>query len=323
MNVARPPLWQRLRTWLAVRLGRWRGRWSWLALDAAVASWTWWPWPWHRQRWQIALYHPAGLRDDEPAPLVVLLHGCRQEAMGFAQASGWAQAADRDRLRLMCPQQRGDVNPYHCWNWFVPAAQAGRGELDVVVQALERVRTQVACTQVVLAGLSAGGGLAALLAFHEAARWHAVVAVAAPPLLGRANLQDPRQVMRHGVTASLATTTLGLRDCAPLLVVQGQRDETVAPICGEQLLEQGRTVLQRQGTDLDDDARDDGVVVRDGHGVRLQLLRLPDLEHAWTGGPGGHPYAPSGGPPLTAIALAFAARVHAGADAAPLLPADA
>ena len=298
-----PSLWLRLRTWVATRLGLWRGRWQRAELELPVARFPWWPWS--RDRWSHAIYRPGGLRDDAPAPLVLLLHGCGQQALAFAQASGWVQAAERERFRLLCPEQHAGANPYRCWNWFMPAAQAGRGELDVAMQALARTRAEVACTDVVAVGLSAGGGLAALLAFHHAEAFAAVVAVAAPPLLGRVNLQDPRQVMRQGLAASPTLAALGLAHCAPLLVLHGADDEVVTPRCAEQLAEQARSVHERAHGPLQEQAGDDGITwLRDGRPV-VQRRLLPGLAHAWSGGPGGHAHVLRDGPPLVRLALAF------------------
>ena len=303
--------WARLRTWLAVRLGLWRGRWQRLSLDARVARWTWWPWPWGGHTWTAALYHPAGLADREPAPLLVLLHGCKQQAMGFAQAAGWVQAADAGRFRLLCPQQREGANPFGCWNWFHPPAQAGSGELDVVLAALARTQAGWPCTEVQLVGLSSGAGLASLLAFHHAERFSAVASVAGPPLLGPGNLQDPRQVLRHGLAISPSVATWRLTTCAPMLVLQGEADEVVNPACAAQLAEQVRTVAERQHGRLTEAAADEHAREwHGGDGLRLRLQRLPGLGHVWTGGPGGHPYVERTGPPLTTLVLRFFAAVR-------------
>jgi len=112
--------------------------------------------------WRYGLYAPPGLRDDEAAPLLVVLHGCRQRALGFAYAAGLTKLADRARLRLLCPQQRRLANLYRCWNWFIPQAQRGEGEIRVIRAMLDDVasRVPVQAGAVAAVGLSAGGALA-------------------------------------------------------------------------------------------------------------------------------------------------------------------
>ena len=87
----------------------------------------------------------------------------------------------------------------------------------MVLQALDAATAQVRTGRVAAMGLSAGGGLAALLAFHHAERFDAVVTVAAPPLLGRGSLQDPRRVMKEGLAISPTLAALHIERCAPLL----------------------------------------------------------------------------------------------------------
>lgn len=299
------PLWQRLRNWLAKRFGLLRGRWLLLQVEASVASWTWWPMPWSRSSWDCALYRPAGLADDTEAPLIVLLHGCGQQAMEFAHATGLVAAAGRGRFRLLCPEQRERANAWRCWNWFHPPAQNGQGELQVVLQALDAAALQVRSSGVVAMGLSAGGGLAALLAFHYASRFDAVVTVAAPPLLGRGSLQDPRKVMKEGLSIAPTIAALHLEGCAPLLVLHGTDDDVVAPLCAEQLAAQAVHVLQRRPGGLTEEPLADGREYRASGRLVLRLRLLPGLGHAWSGARGGHPHVLVGGPPLTDHALGF------------------
>src|SRR5215217_3286349 len=48
---------------------------------------------------------PAGLPPGAPA--VVLLHGCKQRAASFARDSGFLALAERQKLALVLPEQKG------------------------------------------------------------------------------------------------------------------------------------------------------------------------------------------------------------------------
>jgi poly(hydroxyalkanoate) depolymerase family esterase len=301
----------RLRTWSLVRLGLWRGQWrrgrvnvSGMRFLGQFAVGT----------WRYGLYAPAGLDDSESAPLIVVLHGCRQRALGFAYAAGWTQFADRSRVRLLCPDQRRLANLFRCWNWFHPAAQRGQGELAVVTAMIDDAATRVRIdsSAVAAVGLSAGGALAALLAFHQPDRFRAVVAVASPPLLGSLNMQQPHDVMRRGLSLSpLLALNASHGACAPLAVIHGTADKVVHPRCAEQLLAQALESNRRGGIRAEMSApahAADAIAVADyraGEDLRVRTIEIGDLEHGWTGGPGGHPYCERRGVPLTDLCAKF------------------
>lgn len=297
----------RLRVWLRVWLGFWRGQWRRGRVSVAGAALHAGAFGVHT--WRYGLYAPAGLRDDEPAPLIVVLHGCRQRALGFAYAAGLTRLADRARARLLCPQQRRLANLYRCWNWFLPPAQRGGGELRVVTAMLDDVaaRVRVDAAAIAAVGISAGGALAALLAFSLPSRFRAIMVVAAPPLLGAFNVQDPRDVMRRGLLLT-PTLAIGMRmhACAPLAIVHGALDQIVHPKCAEQLQAQALETLRRERVDVAASATSVSVAAsstdfRSGDVLRLRRIELSGLGHEWSGGPGGHPYCIRGGPPLAQV----------------------
>ena len=307
---------RRLRTWLLVRLGLWRGEWRRgrvrIAADARLLPWAL-PVSRARRPWRYGLYAPAGLRDDEAAPLIVVLHGCRQRALSFTFASGWTHFADRAGVRLLSPEQRRLANILRCWNWFHPQAQAGRGELDAIVAMIDdaAARVCVDATRVGAVGLSAGGALAALLAFHRRDRFRAVVAVAAPPLLGSAT-HNPHAVMQGGLALDPLLALGTLREpCAPLAIVHGSADEVVTPRCAAQLLAQALESQRRAGlqpTPTEAAPEEAAISNADYFADSKLLVRsvlIRDAGHAWTGGPGGHPYCERSGVPLTALCARF------------------
>jgi poly(hydroxyalkanoate) depolymerase family esterase len=143
-------------------------------------------------------YVPA---NQEPAaPLIVVLHGCKQKAITFASDAGWLALADRSRLALLLPEQKGlpsyfyDVylfpwfvalwganNQNACFNWFQPKDTArDRGEALSIRQMIDAMiaRHSVDRSRVYVVGLSAGGAMAAamLAAYPERFAGGAIVA---------------------------------------------------------------------------------------------------------------------------------------------------
>ena len=99
-------------------------------------------------------------------PLVVLLHGCQQEALSFAHASGWIDAARRHRFVLVMPEQSPLNNPSRCFSWFAPEATArGEGEGYSIVQMVRAAERHLHTdrNRVFVVGLSAGAAMAASL----------------------------------------------------------------------------------------------------------------------------------------------------------------
>ena len=100
------------------------------------------------------------------APLVVVLHGCGQQAAAFAEDSGWVAMADQLGFPLLLPEQADDNNQGRCFRWFLPA-QTGR-DMGEAASIANMVRTTVTTCgtdprQVYVVGLSAGGAMAASL----------------------------------------------------------------------------------------------------------------------------------------------------------------
>src|SRR4051794_11255795 len=63
------------------------------------------------------------------APLVVVLHGCTQNAAGYDESSGWSRLADQHGFIVLYPEQNRSNNPNLCFNWFSPQdAARGKGE---------------------------------------------------------------------------------------------------------------------------------------------------------------------------------------------------
>jgi poly(hydroxyalkanoate) depolymerase family esterase len=299
----------RLRTWLLVRLGLWRRQWRRGRITVRGAA-VFGQLP--VRSWSYGLYSPAGLADDQSAPLIVLLHGCKQRALGFAYASGWTDFADRRRVRLLCPDQRRMANLFRCWNWFHPSAQRGQGELDVITAMIDDVagRVKVEANGVAAVGVSAGAALVALLAFHRAERFKAAIVVAGLPLLGNLGIQSPQAVMRRGLsfTPALALSTTR-SPCAPLAVIHGMADQIVHPRCSEQLVEQAIEVNRRAGVKAQKGSAPTSqpptVDYRANENLILRTIEVPELGHVWTGGPGGHPFCEHGGPPLVSLCENF------------------
>ncbi|PRX50136.1 poly(hydroxyalkanoate) depolymerase family esterase [Prauserella shujinwangii] len=107
-------------------------------------------------------YVPDGLASGRP--VVVAMHGCTQNASGYAAGTGWPELADRWRFAVVFPQQRSANNANGCFNWFEPGdTRRGGGEALSLTQMVDRTRQDIGSTEAFATGLSAGGAMTAVL----------------------------------------------------------------------------------------------------------------------------------------------------------------
>jgi poly(hydroxyalkanoate) depolymerase family esterase len=196
-------------------------------------------------------YVPKGLA--EGAPLVVVLHGCTQDAAVYDHGSGWSQLADRHGFALLYPEQRRANNPMLCFNWFEPRhTSRGRGEAASIawmIEAMERVHG-IDPARIFVTGLSAGGAMASVMlaAYPELFAGGAIIAGVAygcadgvseafECMAGRGGRPDPQALARAVRGAS--------RHEGPwprVQVWQGSADTTVVPGNGEAIAAQWAAV---------------------------------------------------------------------------------
>jgi len=101
-----------------------------------------------------------------PMPLVVVLHGCTQNAAVYDTGSGWSQLAERHGFALLFPEQSRANNPMLCFNWFSPTdIQRGSGEaasIKAMVDAMRRSH-DIDAARIFVTGLSAGGAMTSVM----------------------------------------------------------------------------------------------------------------------------------------------------------------
>lgn len=239
------------------------------------------------------LLHRPAQPATRPA-VVVMLHGCTQSAADFALGTGMHEAAAAQGWHSVWPEQPGEANAMRCWNWFEPAHQyAGAGEpeilSEVIAHALETIGAPGA--DVFVAGLSAGGAMAAVLAETHPGLMLAAGVHSGLPTGAASSMPAAMAAMRGGSPAP------GRPSGVPMIVFHGSDDPTVSPANGDAL---GHHI---RGTTHQGRSGGRAWVMRKGEGG--EYWRVEGLAHAWSGGRPQGSHTDPAGPDATAEMLRF------------------
>ena len=266
------------------------------------------------------LFWPAGVRFGERLPLMVMLHGCHQDAASFAACTRMNVVAARERFLVLYPEQDRLSNPQGCWNWYDTKSGRARAEMALIVQAVDQVCTLYPADRdrVAIAGLSAGASMAALLATRHPERFSAVVMHSGiPPGTADSTLSAVGAMRGRRATNPVTTTpSLMAVPWPPLLVVHGDRDAIVSPQNGRAATHlwadaaHARASIQRAVQRGRRHAMKVTEYKRQGMTIAT-LVQVAGLGHSWSGGGANERFSDAQGPDASRMVWAFAARQFA------------
>jgi poly(hydroxyalkanoate) depolymerase family esterase len=253
-----------------------------------------------------------------PVPLLVALHGCTQTAADFATGSRFDIVAERLGAYVLYPEQTLRANPRRCWSWYVRKNHVrATGEPAAILELVEQTckRYPIDRTKIFVAGPSAGGIMAAILAEQAPDVFAAAGIAASVPLHAGYDIPSGLRAMKAKVPEEIITR---ISELAPypreayrhqrVTIWTGAEDKLVDPrnsvLVARQFLglygvdSSRMTVESRTGAEVTRWRDADGV-------VRVELWRVLSCGHLWSGGSfrGSHTYP--AGPPCSDEMMAF------------------
>lgn len=253
------------------------------------------------------LYIPASA-PVQPHGLVIMLHGCKQDPDDFAAGTNMNAVAEVQGLLVAYPSQPGAANALSCWNWFRPTDQMrDAGEPSIIAGLTREIMSEFGLDrrQVFVAGLSAGGAMAAVMG-ETYPDLYAAVGIHSGLAYGSANdvmsafaaMRGETGMPHHGTDRVRAGSELSVR----VVVFQGSADTIVHPSNAERIVaaaslhvasgharqDSGRTAAGRAYTRT-------VVTGPDGDPV-VEYWLVDGAGHAWFGGHPSGSYTDPKGP---------------------------
>jgi len=132
---------------------------------------------------RLFVHVPENLANDN-VPMVVVLHGCGQDAHGMMRLSGWNKLADEQGFIVAYPEQKGSNNANRCFNWFYGKdTETDKGEVASIHQVVEYMKLHypIAVNRVSITGVSAGAVMAVTAAALYPGEYTGVASYAGGP----------------------------------------------------------------------------------------------------------------------------------------------
>jgi poly(hydroxyalkanoate) depolymerase family esterase len=251
-----------------------------------------------------------------PRPLIVMLHGCTQDPDDFAAGTAMNALAEERGCLVLYPEQSATANASRCWNWFEASHQERDGGEPSLLAAMTR---DVAATwqadpkRVFVAGLSAGGAMAAILG-HAYPELYAAVGVHSGLAVGSARDLITGLAAMKKAPGRTRKPARALARRVPVIVFHGDQDKIVHPGHGDAILRQFLHPATKadalheleERTGHEDGRAYTRTAVRDRSGRTVaESWTLHGAGHCWAGGSPAGTYTDPAGPNASAEMLRF------------------
>jgi poly(hydroxyalkanoate) depolymerase family esterase len=191
-------------------------------------------------------YVPEGIQPK--SGLVVVLHGCTQNARGYDAGAGWSTLADRYGFALLMPEQKTANNANGCFNWFIPEdTTRGSGEALSIRQMIDQVvrKHRIDPKRIFVTGLSAGGAMTSVMLATYPEVFAGGAIIAGLPYGVASNVKEALSGMFQAPYRSRRELGDLVRRASPhkgpwpkLSIWHGSADRTVNPVNADEIIKQ-------------------------------------------------------------------------------------
>jgi poly(hydroxyalkanoate) depolymerase family esterase len=259
------------------------------------------------------LYVPSGYHG-QAVPLVVMLHGCTQSPDDFAAGTRMNALAEEHTCLVAYPAQAASANASKCWNWFRPSdQQRGQGEPSLIAGITREIMRDYSVDheRVYVAGLSAGAAAAAIMGMTYPDLYAAIGVHSGLACGAAGDLPSAFAAMRQGEAVAVRQSG-DLRRMVPTIVFHGDRDTTVHPRNGDEVIAQSRATTSNDLQTTVKHGRAAGgyaysvTLHTDARGQTvLEHWVIHGAGHAWSGGSPAGSYTDPQGPDAAREMLRF------------------
>lgn len=275
------------------------------------------------------LYVPSRYDRTRPPMLLVLLHGCTQNADDIARGSQMDAVAEERGFLVLYPEQSVDANPRTCWNWFDTAHQRrDAGEPAIIAGMITEVTARYPTdpARLHVAGISAGAAMAVLVTAAYPERIASMSSISGVAWSAAQNVGSALMVMQRGAGDALpsADALIGAMGtharAVPALVVHGKVDAVLAKRNADETVMQWTGLFEHlrrtQGLPPLEKSVEVVATVNDYTTHRtnwtdergramITALVIDELGHAWSGGSPSGTFTDAKGPDVSRLIASF------------------
>lgn len=242
---------------------------------------------------EMFLFEPSAPKMD--AAVVLVLHGCGQNANNFAEATGWNVLAEQYGFYVVYAQQKIINNPVRCFNWFLSTDnERGAGEAKSLIEMVDYVHNNYTTdvTKSFVCGLSAGGAMTPVMMACYPDRFKSGGVWAGVPYLYSPTGNNDISAEEWGNKARSAYPDY-TGDYPTLFICQGLADSVTEPINESRLVAQWTNVHETdQNPDvtnfsfLDNPAVRQDIYLNDANDTIIKSYTITDMGHGIAVDPG-------------------------------------